>query len=112
MEMEIQHREICVQFQAVVPAIAVGICLPRGVLDELVLEVAVRCRNDALAEPRDIDYNRAHRHTAYRQYVMWMHGHLRAGNRKVIPCCCVWHIRDGYPVPSGQYVGHIEGILD
>lgn len=34
------------------------------VLDELVLEVAIRSRNDALAEPRDIDYNKAHRHAA------------------------------------------------
>lgn len=36
------------------------------VLDELVLEVAIRSRNDALAEPRDIDYNKAHSHAAYR----------------------------------------------
>lgn len=81
------------------------------VLDELVLEVAIRSRNDALAEPRDIDYNKAHRHAAYRQYVMWIHGHLGAGNRKVIPSCCVLRIRDRYPDPSGHYIGYIEGVL-
>lgn len=54
------------------------------ILDELVLKVAIRCRNDALAEPRDNDYNRSHRHTAYRQYVMWMHGRLGAENQKKI----------------------------
>lgn len=71
----------------------------------------MRC-NDALAEPKDNDYNRAHRHTAGRQYVMWMYGRLGSGNRKVIPSCCVWRIRDRYPEPSGQYIRYIEGILD
>lgn len=38
----------------------------------------MRCRNDALAEPRDNDYNRAHRYTTYRQYVMCIHGRIGA----------------------------------
>jgi hypothetical protein len=39
------------------------------VLDELVLEVAARHRDDMLAQPPDQDYNRERRHTAYRQYI-------------------------------------------
>lgn len=41
------------------------------VLDELVLEVAMRYHNDVLAEPRDDNINRSRRHAAYRQYIMW-----------------------------------------
>ena len=76
------------------------------VLDELVLEVAARHRDDVLAQLPDQDYNRGRRNTAY---ILWRHGYLGAGNRRVVPSCCVWRIRGTYPDPHRQYVGFTPG---
>jgi hypothetical protein len=52
------------------------------------------------------NYNR--RRAAYREFVSKYYGHLGTGNRKVIPSCCVWKIRDKYPDRYKQYRGFVE----
>lgn len=74
------------------------------VLDGNVLDLAMRYREDVLA----LDHarnNENFRHTAYRQYVLWQHGRLGQGNRRVVPSCCVIAIRRRYPSASGIYTG-------
>ena len=50
------------------------------VLDEVVLLVAQRYRQDVLATEEDDNYNCGKRHTAYRQFILWTFGYLGAGN--------------------------------
>eukprot|EP00105_Crassostrea_gigas_P045295 XP_019929443.1 PREDICTED: P2X purinoceptor 7-like [Crassostrea gigas] len=81
------------------------------ILNEAVLALARPYRQDILAMPEDTDRNRANRHTAYRQFVLWHHGKLGTVNRRVIPSCCIWRIRDRFPDPHGNYVGFRDELL-
>jgi len=72
-------------------------------LDEAVLALTRLLRRDILVYDEDLDHMAATRHTAY---ILWTFGHLGAGDRRVIPSCCVWKIRDKFPDTFGQYTGY------
>ena len=76
-------------------------------LDPENLEMAVRSLTDLRNDARDSSC-RAFRKAAYRQYVLWQHGYLGKGNRRVVPSCCVVKIREHYPSPTGIYMGFRE----
>ena len=84
------------------------------ILQEGHLRLAIRIWNDVRALddlPDPGESNKQFRYAAYRQFVVWQYGALGAGNRVVLPSCCVWKIRDRFPDPHGQYKGFIPNRL-
>ena len=54
--------------------------------------------------PEDEDRNSANRHTAYRQFVLWHHGRLGAGDRRTSHPKML-SMAHKFPDPFGQYIG-------
>ena len=62
-------------------------------------------RDDIYVFGDEENYNKALRRAAYRQFTLWRYQYLGANNRRVIPSCCVWKIRDKFPSLSQVYTG-------
>lgn len=73
------------------------------VMEGMVVGLAIGLRNDILGR-RELT-NREFRHAAYRQFILYRHGRLGSGDRRVIPACVVTMIRNKWPDPFGQYIG-------
>lgn len=78
------------------------------ILTEHNLELAMQSNADFLNYPFDPANNSSWRYTAYRQYIIWVWGKLGYRNRKVVPSCVVWKIRDRFPDPTGNYTGFMD----
>ena len=76
------------------------------VLDREVLIVSIIGRREVFVDRSDYS-NEGMRHAAYTQYVLWQNGYLGRGNRKVVPSCATWAIRDKYPNADGIYTGFV-----
>jgi len=74
-------------------------CLNRNVLTICILD-----RNDFYNDDDDLSPSN-YRKAGYRQCVLYRHGYLGRGNRRVVPSCATWKIRDTYPLPDGSYQG-------
>ena len=48
------------------------------------------------------------RRNLYQAYTYAVHGRLGRGNRVVIPDCVVELIRELFPDPDGEYMGHMD----
>ena len=79
------------------------------ILDRGVLWLQRTFRKDIIVYEDESSEMAAYRHAAYLQFILWQYGKLTTGDRRVIPSCCVWKIRDCFPDPTGSYTGYVPG---
>ena len=77
------------------------------VLNRSVLTVCILDRSDLFADA-PIYTPASYRKAAYRQFILYEHGYLGRGNRKVVPSCVVWKVHVTCPAPGGIYLGYKE----
>ena len=73
-------------------------------LDQPVLELVIRARCDIIVDPLDFAMATFCK-AGYRQFILWEHGYLGKGNKRIIPACAVRKIRQQYPSPDNVYTG-------
>lgn len=82
-------------------------------LNELVLRNVLTGLHETRGDPIEHNIsNRSLRYAAYKQFIWWIFKNLGKGNRRVIPSCALWKIRELFPEADGNYVLYSEGKKD
>ena len=76
-------------------------------LNRNVLAVGILSASDFYGNPVEFAPSNF-RKSAYRQYIIFSHGYSGRGNRKVVPSCVLWKVRDNYPAPDNNCMGFKE----
>ena len=84
------------------------LCINKVVLDN-VLTGLHDSRGDYLEK---ITSNRSYHYAAYKQFIWWVYKRLGKGNRRLIPSCALWVIRNMYPELDNNYTLYNEGEKD
>lgn len=84
------------------------ICLYKPYLEVILIGLS-KTRGDYLEKTTS---NRSYRFAAYSTFTWWAHGKLGRYNRKVIPSCIIWKIRELFPEEDGNYVNFQLGTRD
>jgi len=84
------------------------LCLNKAVLENVLTGLHVS-RGDYLEK---ISSNRSFRYAAYKQFVWWIFKTLGKGNRRVIPSCVIWKIRNAFPETNKHYILYCDGHKD
>ena len=84
------------------------LCLNESVLKNVLTGLHIS-RGDYL---EDQCSNHSLRYAAYKEFVWWIFESLGKGNRRVIPSCVIWKIRNTYPEHDGQYTLYSDGHKD
>ena len=84
------------------------LCLTKTVLENVLVGLH-ETKGDPLEK---IITNHSLRYAAYKQFIWWVYQKLGKGNRRVIPSCVLWIIRNTFPEENGKYVLYSEGEKD
>ena len=82
-------------------------------LTKVLLKNVLTGLHETIGDPIENNFsNRSLRYAAYKEFIWWVFKKLGKGNRRVIPSCALWKIRELYPEADGNYVMYLEGKKD
>ena len=82
-------------------------------LDKVILNNGLTGLHETRGDPIEDNFpNRSLRYTTYKEFIWWVFKKLRKGNRRLIPLCALWKIRELYPEADENYVMYLEGKQD
>ena len=82
-------------------------------LDKVILNNGLTGLHETRGDPIEDNFpNRSLRYATYKEFMWWVFKKLRKGNRRLIPLCALWKIRELYPEADENYVMYLEGKQD